>query len=103
MSDILVTDPVPLSANVTTVNPVPINAGIIATQPVPILVVVGSQSQILVQATASSSWSFANPFGRLCGIDIYIGNELVEADTTVSTAFINITFAAPVTGFIVVT
>ena len=91
MTDILVTTPIPLNSNVTVVNPIPV------------VLVTGSAAQLLTQSTPSSSWSFTNPLGRLCGVDIYISGEQVEADVTVTSISINVTFAEPQSGVLVIT
>lgn len=91
MTDILVTTPIPLNSNVTVVNPIPV------------VLVTGSAAQLLTQSTPSSSWSFTNPVGRLCGVDIYISGEQVEADVTVTSISINVTFAEPQSGVLVIT
>lgn len=91
MTDILVTTPIPLNSNVTVVNAIPV------------VLVTGSTAQLLTQSTPSSSWSFTNPFGRLCGVDIYISGEQVEADVTVTSISINVTFAEPQSGVLVIT
>lgn len=103
MTDILVTTPIPLNSNVTVVNPTPLNQEVLSTQPIPVVLVTGSAAQLLTQSTPSSSWSFTNPLGRLCGVDIYISGEQVEADVTVTSISINVTFAEPQSGVIVIT
>lgn len=103
MTDIQVTTPTPLNANITVVNPTPLNQEVLATQPVPIVLTSTGGAQLLTQVSLSSSWSFVNPFGRLCTVQIYVDGEQVEADVTVTPLAINITFASPQIGTLVVT
>lgn len=53
------------------------------------------------QESPAATWSLPNPTGRLCGVDIFVGGEQVIADVDVTPTSIVVTFAAPVTGSVV--
>ena len=56
---------------------------------------------VLEQAAPAALWSWPNPLRRLCGVAVYVGAELVEADVSVTAALITVTFPTPTSGAIV--
>lgn len=56
---------------------------------------------VLTQAVAATVWTFANPLGRLCDVNVFVGGESVMADVDVTNTTITITFSEAVSGQIV--
>lgn len=56
---------------------------------------------VLTQGVAATVWTFTNPLGRLCDVNVFVGGESVMADVDVTDATITVTFSEAVSGQIV--
>ena len=61
----------------------------------------GSGGVVLRQVTPASVWSWPNPLGRLCGVEVYLDATLVLSDVEVTETTITITHPTPVSGTVV--
>jgi hypothetical protein len=55
------------------------------------------------QTSPSSSWTIANPFGRLPGVTLYVSGQQVEADVDSTISAVHVTFPSPYSGTAVLT
>lgn len=56
---------------------------------------------VFAQASPTFVWTFTNPFGRMCAVDVYVGSELVETDVSVTATTIQVTFPSPQSGYVI--
>ena len=59
------------------------------------------QHYTLVQSAPAATWSWPNPLGRPCTVEVFVGNTQVFTDVEVTTSTITITHPSPVSGSVV--
>ena len=116
MTEIVLVDP-GVAQDFLVVTPTPVTQVLVNEDPTPNFVVVttgniagpqgppgaAGSATVLTQSAPAGTWTFTNTYGRLVGVAVYSGGELVVADVAVTLSNITVTWATPTSGFIVVT